>query len=123
MHMIAEKNSEDTAVTEAPFDLRSSMISNYLSIPSKPRHTIFAHEREATCLAFDSRGTYLATGGGDTIVKVWDIENGKQIQTYKNHNMPISTLAFSHDNEFLCACANNKVKLWKMATERLSLTF
>jgi len=32
-----------------------------------------AHEKEATCMMFNYSGDLLASGGGDSIVKIWDL--------------------------------------------------
>ena len=38
----------------------------------------FAHEKGATCLAFNQMGNLLATGGGDAVIKIWDINKGTE---------------------------------------------
>lgn len=47
------------------------------SIECVPSHVVqkyHAHKKEATCLAFNLSGNYLATGGGDSLIKIWDVQ-------------------------------------------------
>lgn len=42
-------------------------------VPSRVEHKFHAHEKEATCVKYNSSGSLLATGGADAIIKIWDI--------------------------------------------------
>ena len=50
-----------------------------LQIPSKTQFKIPAHKREATCICFNPIGDVIATGGGDSLIKLWNSHNGKEI--------------------------------------------
>ncbi len=54
--------------------------TSFDSLPSKVQHRVFAHENEAICLAFNCTGALIATGGGDCLIKVWDIERNMDSQ-------------------------------------------
>jgi WD40 repeat protein len=43
------------------------------SVPSRVEYKLFAHEKEATCVTFNSTGNLLLTGGGDSLIKIWDL--------------------------------------------------
>ena len=45
----------------------------------------------------------LATAGNDGLIKLWDIEKGKSMLTLTNHTKGVSTIAFSHDCEYLAS--------------------
>ena len=47
-------------------------------LPGEPVWKVNAHKRETTCVAFNTYGDTLATGGGDNLVKIWDAKNGKE---------------------------------------------
>ncbi len=49
-----------------------------IKIPSKVEHKLPAHKKEATCLAYNSLGDTLVTGGADSLVKIWNPNNGKE---------------------------------------------
>ena len=57
------------------------MASPYMDIkvPSKAEIRIAAHKQEATCLTFNTIGDAIATGGADSLVKLWSAANGKEI--------------------------------------------
>lgn len=88
-------------------------------MPSKTLFKIAAHKKEATCLAFNLLGDACATGGGDSLVKVWNMNTGKEIQTLRGFNKPITDVAFSVDNEYLAAASTeHKAVLYKLKTMR-----
>lgn len=77
---ILKKNDED-GLSDIPksYGIECLINDNYFNVPSKTRHKLFAHSREATCVAYTSQGTNLATGGGDGLVKLWDVDQGKEL--------------------------------------------
>ena len=52
-------------------------------------------------VAFAPDGRTLASGGGDRVVKLWDIETGKERATLVGHEGYIESLAFSPDGRML----------------------
>ena len=42
-------------------------------VPNGVEYKFKAHDKEATCMHFNHSGSLLATGGGDSIIKIWDI--------------------------------------------------
>lgn len=43
------------------------------STPNRVDQKLHAHEKEATCVKFNVNGSLLATGGADSLVKIWDV--------------------------------------------------
>jgi autophagy-related protein 16-1 len=102
----------------------SKLNENYFSVPSKTRHKLFAHAKEALCLAYSTQGTALATGGGDGTVRIWDVEQGKELGNLTKQKKAISALCFSPDDQFLVTCSiDRSIKVWKIQTLRESTTF
>ena len=48
------------------------------------------HFDEVMCLAISENGKYMVSGGKDRIVRVWDIHNQKQIQSFLGHRDTIT---------------------------------
>jgi WD40 repeat protein len=48
-------------------------------------------------VAFSPDGRILASGGGDRVVKLWDVETGQEIASLAGHEGFIASLAFSPD--------------------------
>lgn len=81
-------------------------MGGYDSIPNRVDHKIKAHDKEATSLAFNFSGSLLATGGADSVIKIWDIGKGCECVPLRGFTKPISCLSFARDNEFLMmACS------------------
>jgi len=69
-------------------------------------------------LAFSPDGTLLASGGTDNTVRIWDVETGRQVQTFKNPKW-IRAVAFSPLGDQLAWVTTEEViKLVDVATWR-----
>ncbi|OBZ70055.1 THO complex subunit 3 [Grifola frondosa] len=60
-----------------------------------------AHVGGCTAAAFDPRGIYLATGGYDSIVNLFEISSWMCQRSITSCEHAINALSFSHDGEFL----------------------
>ena len=56
--------------------------------------TLKPHETPVTIVAVNNTGTLIATGGADSLVKVWDIRGGYLTHTFRGQNGVISALHF-----------------------------
>jgi len=63
--------------------------------------TVHAHGGQCFALDFDPRGRYLATGGADALVDIWDLSEMVCVRTIDRLDAPIRSLSFSHDGQFL----------------------
>ena len=61
----------------------------------------FPHEMRVMTAELSGDGTFLATGGRDNKVRLWDVETEKLHQTLSGHIAPIQVLAFSPDATLL----------------------
>lgn len=88
-------------------------------MPSKTEFKIAAHKREATCVCFNPLGDVVVTGGGDSLIKIWNSHNGKEVQTLRDFAKPITDVAVSVDNEYLAGSStDNRAIIWKLKTMR-----
>ncbi len=70
------------------------------------------HQSVVKSLAFSPDGKYLAVGGDDNTIKVWDLQNGKPLTALK-HNGAINSVAFSYDGKYLASGSNDStIKIW-----------
>ena len=81
--------------------------------------TLRGHRSMVISLCFSSDGKYLATGGIDGRVIVWDVESGVQVRTFSfpDEKEAIFSLDFSRDGKMLAAAIwGGYIIIWDMAT-------
>ena len=62
----------------------------------------------ALCLAFTLDNRFLAAGGADNVIRIWDVESGRQLQNIEQHADWVLALAFSPDGEQLASGSRDK---------------
>jgi WD40 repeat protein len=77
------------------------------------------------CLAaLSSDGRRVLSGTKDKIIRLWDLESGKEIQHFTGHGNHIRNLAFLPDGRrILSVSYDGTAKIWDMASGRLLNTF
>jgi WD40 repeat protein len=70
-------------------------------------------------LAFSPDGKLLASGGADTMIRLWDVEGKKLVATLKGHAGDVNGLAFAPDGKTLYSGDLYKVvKIWDVAAKK-----
>jgi WD40 repeat protein len=73
------------------------------------------HSSKITSIALHPNGKYIASGGEDNRVIIWDIKTGKPIKYYTGHTDDVNNLAFSGDGRFLFSCSDDKtIRKWDL---------
>jgi WD40 repeat protein len=80
------------------------------------------HEREVWALAFSSDGRWLASGSGDTTVRLWDMHNHRaEPVVLGGHEREVWALAFSSDGRWLASgSGDTTVRLWVIQVDELT---
>src|SRR3989442_1032635 len=69
--------------------------------------------KEVRAVAASSDGKWLATGGDDGGIKIWNVANGKLTKNLTGHHGAIRSLKFSGDNTRLASAAADKtLRVW-----------
>lgn len=69
----------------------------------------------ASAAANSTPGLYVATGGRDKVIKIWDATNGQCVRTLIGHDNWIRGLCWSPNGKFLLTCSDDKtVKVWDL---------
>jgi len=97
------------------------------------------HTKSANAVAFSPDNRWLASGGKDNIIKIWDLANGNVLRTLYGHTSNVNALAVSPDGKFLASGsgdindkrdlgaftlggvvggADNTVRIWSIETGR-----
>jgi tetratricopeptide (TPR) repeat protein len=84
---------------------------------AKPIRNCGEHQGQATCVAHSPDGKRAISGGFDKIVRLWDVENGKELWRSYNHEHIIWTVAFSPDGRrALTGTEDKTIRLWNVET-------
>lgn len=79
-----------------------------MSFPKiEKEHQIEAHTGHCYCIEFDPTGRYMATGGADAMVALWELEDLSCVRTFPRLESPLRSLSFSHDGQFIASAAED----------------
>ena len=68
-------------------------------------------------IAIHRESNILASGHDDKTIKLWDLNNKKQLYTFAGHCQPVKSVAFSPDGKILATASDDKtIKLWNVNT-------
>jgi WD40 repeat protein/Leucine-rich repeat (LRR) protein/DNA-directed RNA polymerase subunit RPC12/RpoP len=74
------------------------------------------HADVATSVAFAPDGR-TAASSGDTTIRLWDLESGKEIRRHENHGVPVKFVAFTPDGRKILSGGDDGVlRLWDAET-------
>lgn len=84
------------------------------------------HGREIRSIRASAGGTYVATGGEDTVVRIWSspkIDNGSTVSTWRRclsvlklHNTGLHSLAWLGDDCLISAAGSEELFIWRIST-------
>jgi WD40 repeat protein len=77
-------------------------------------------DHKVHCVAFSPNGRFLAAGGGDGKVRIWDANGPRLLRTLTNHTGYVASVAFSPANRdwIASAGADNRLRLWDWQAAR-----
>jgi len=61
------------------------------------------HTKSANAVAFSPDNRWLASGGKDNVIKIWDLTNGNVLRTLYGHTSNVNALAVSPDGKLLAS--------------------
>ncbi|VDK87537.1 unnamed protein product, partial [Onchocerca ochengi] len=74
-----------------------------------------SHQGQIFCLAISGNDRYLATGGSDAVIRVWNFSNLQHVKNLTGHMNSITGLVFRLKAQQLYSCSKDRcVKLWDL---------
>ncbi len=84
-----------------------------------PQALLEGHQNAVQALAADAQGQWLASGGADRTVRLWNLETREPRRTYRNNPDFVSVLSFSPDSSLIAAGnLDGSIKLWSTMSGR-----
>lgn len=75
------------------------------------------HGNVVSSVAYSPNGRWLASGSGDTTIRLWDVGTGRSFRTLTGHTGPVTNVVFSRDGRWLASASFDRtVKLWDVVT-------
>lgn len=83
----------------------------------QPLHTLHGHNSPIRTMALSADGRILASGGGDTFIRLWDVYSGQVLHTLVDLDYQTVLLTFSPDGQLLARIgAEPTVTVWDVRT-------
>ena len=112
-HLIASA-SFDTTLQILSFDAQLYSLSPHLSYRG--------HTGPVYAASWSPDGHYIASGGQDTTVQVWEAATGRLITNYQGHTRAVKALAWSPDSRYIASGGDDQsLQVWQAQSgERVS---
>jgi len=68
-------------------------------------------------VAYSPDGAWIAGGGADSLILIWDVESGLVLRTLEGHDDGVTSLSFSPDGRWIASgSVDRTVRLWESAS-------
>ena len=81
--------------------------------------TLEGHRFGVLALAFSPDNTMLASGSSDSTVKIWKLETGQCLRTFRGHVKDVNSVVFCSNDVIASASSDNTIKVRKLTGKLL----
>ncbi|KAJ6259902.1 Beta-TrCP [Drechslerella dactyloides] len=107
-------NTNNPTATSKPKQLRC-VKGSHTKGARKTDATYQGHIDSILCIAASSDGKFVATGGRDSRIVIWDAETVKPLRVFKHHRDAVNGLVFRRGTNTLYSCSSDRtIKLWSL---------
>lgn len=85
--------------------------------------TLRSHNEAVSAIALSIDGRYIISSSEDETVRIWRLDNGRQIRVLSGHTGPVHCVAVSPDNRWIASGSDDRsIRLWNLHTGQLIRT-
>src|SRR5438132_7945311 len=66
------------------------------------------HSEGVNCSAFGPDGSWLASGGSDNAIKIWQVASGRELRALTGHTNYVKSLAASRNGQWLASGSSDR---------------
>jgi len=113
-------DSDLSSTTMSRAVLRGSSFrgANLRGIWTGERSPLRGHTVDVTSVSFSPDGKLLASGSMDTTIRLWDVESGACLFTFKGHSWSVKSICFSPNGKLLASASWSTIRLWNVASRK-----
>lgn len=96
-----------------------------MAVGSAGQSPFGGHAGRVLCVVFRPGGLFVATGGDDGTVRIWDVGSGEQRTQLIGHTGPVKSVAYGPDGSVIASAGDDRtVRIWDPGTgeQRAQLT-
>ena len=72
---------------------------------------------QASSACFSPNGKKIAVAYGETMLRIWNPEDGQCVETLEGHTQPANDVTYSPDGKYIASCSNDgKIRIWDANT-------